>query len=926
MAEHADTAGGIPDLGPFGLTADQTALAPGDRTVTLPRSIPDLTLGWGVIRWIGDNLLHHNGPDAGKPFSLTEGQVRFLLHWYAVDAEGQWLSNHGVRRLAKGSGKAEILTAEVPTPTGWTTVGDLRVGDEVFGSDGVPTRVTQLHPVRDDLDSYRVTLSDGSSSVFSGEHLFDVDEFIGGPTRVRRTLSVAEMAETGLVFPRRLTAGKTRATKGGVGRFALPRNPVLELPDADLPIDPYLFGYWLGDGDSDAPRITVSAQDAPHLIEQIEAADVEHGELTPTSTAYRLRFGNGWARRALRELGVLGGKRIPAAYLRASADQRLALLQGLMDSDGTIAKNGAAEFCSCSPDLASGTAELIRSLGYKCNVRESDAVLNGRVVGKRYRIGFKPYSHRNVFRLPRKAERVQEMRRRPPERIVVSIERVDPEPMRCITVAAPDGLYLTGRTLWVTHNSPFAAVLALAELLGPVRVADFDSRVPGGVVGRPVVMPLVQVAATSERQTANTMRVIAAMSAKTTPLARTYGLSVGKTFVDTPGGGRLEQITSSASAAEGAEVTMVVADETEHWVPGNGGPDLLQTLTQNAAKSGSRVLETCNSWVPGQRSVAESTFDAWVDQVSGATRATQHTLYDAVVAPPNTALNDDPEPGELSLSDGLRFVYADCPWVDIEPIRQLIWNPSYDASRARRFYLNQPTSVSESWVEPQEWAAIANPDRKLVTREGDTPGEDVVLFFDGSESEDHTALVGCCMSDGHVFTLGVWAPDPRTGKIPRTAVQSVVESTKRRFNVLAFWADVRWWETSVHTDWPALFKDDLILHSRPGGRSPQSIAWDMRTYKYKFAEACEMALAEIQDRAFTHDGDWTTAQHIANARVREQQGRFAIGKSSPKSPAKVDAAVCVVGARMVYRALKDSPEYEKRLKRKSSKKGVFALA
>jgi hypothetical protein len=87
-----------------------------------------------------------------------------------------------------------------------------------------------------------------------------------------------------------------------------------------------------------------------------------------------------------------------------------------------------------------------------------------------------------------------------------------------------------------------------------------------------------------------------------------------------------------------------------------------------------------------------------------------------------------------------------------------------------------------------------------------------------------------------------------------------------------------------------------------------------------------MTLAEIQDRVFTHDGNWTTSQHIANARVREQQGRFAIGKASAKSPAKVDAAVCVVGARMVYRALKDSPEYEKRLKRKSSKKGVFALA
>lgn len=456
-------------------------------------------------------------------------------------------------------------------------------------------------------------------------------------------------------------------------------------------------------------------------------------------------------------------------------------------------------------------------------------------------------------------------------------------------------------------KSPFAAVLALAELLAPVRLDHFDADAPGGAVGRPVSMPLVQIAATSERQTANTMRMVRAMASKRSPLARRYGLQVGKTFVDAPDrGGKLEQITSSEGTAEGAEASFVVGDETEHWTPGMGGPGLMETLTQNAAKTGARVLETSNAWVPGVGSVAETTFEAWCDQQEGKTRATQHILYDARVAPANTALTDDPEEGQISLSEGLRFVYKDCPWVDIEPIKQQIWATNYPVSRSRRFFLNQPNAATGAWVSLQEWSVLARPERALVD------GEDVVLFFDGSKSNDNTALVGCCMDDGHVFTLGVWEPDPDTGVINTARVDSAVHAAFERFTVRAFWADVREWESFVKTSWPDEFGDDLLLWAVPRGKEPAPIAWDMRSHVYQFAEAAEMCLAEIQDGAFTHDGDWATSKHIGNARVNETRGRFSIKKESPKSPNKIDAAVCVIGARMVYRALKASPAWERR--------------
>ena len=353
-------------------------------------------------------------------------------------------------------------------------------------------------------------------------------------------------------------------------------------------------------------------------------------------------------------------------------------------------------------------------------------------------------------------------------------------------------------------------------------------------------------------------------------------------------------------------MSFVIGDETEHWTPGMGGPGLMETLTQNAVKTGSRVMETSNAWIPGAQSVAESTFEAWCEQQEGKARATQTILYDAIIAPPNTALHDEPADGEISLTDGLRHVYQDCPWVDIEPIKQQIWASNYPVSRSRRFFLNQPNAAEDAWVSLQEWSVLADPARELE------PDEEIVLFFDGSKSNDHTALVGCCMSDGHVFTVGVWAPERSTGVVNFAAVDSAVRRTFDRFTVLAFWADVREWESYVKTSWPEEFADDLLVWANPRGKESAAIAWDMRSHGYQFAEAAEMCFAEIQDGTFTHDGNWDTSRHIGNARVNETRGRFSIKKESPHSPNKIDAAVCVVGARMVYRAVKASTEYEKR--------------
>lgn len=850
-----------------------------------------------------DNLIQPNGPRAGQPFIPTDRQIAFLAHFYSLNHKGNFIYRQGIRRLAKGSGKAVNLLTPVLTPGGWRKFGDLRPGDYVFHPSGKPTMVTKTHPVGQ-WDTWEVELSDGTVETFTGEHLFAVEEFVGKSKRVRRILDVRTMAREGLVFDRPLTKGSTKATEAGVGKFALPETEPLAFPERDLPVDPWVLGYWLGDGTTGRGEATADVDDIPHVRERLRAAGYDIGGIWEKKEGGRGRkFSILGLVGDLRKAGVLNEKHIPDAYLYSSVEQRRALIQGLMDSDGYVDKKGSAEYCQVRKQVADGMAFLLRSMGVKVNVRESEARLYGRVTGPRYRLTFKPYKHQNLVTLPRRAERVREMRRKPVPRVIKDVRRVAPVDARCISVAAEDGLYLVGKTMVVTHNSPFAAALCLFELLGPCRFDHFDRHAPFGVVAKEMSMPLVQVVAVSESQTANTMRMVRAFCQKKGALARKYDLDPGKTFIETPGGGKLTQMTSSATSMEGGEVSFVVGDELEHWLPAQGGPAMLETIQQNAAKMGGRFMGTCNAWIPGEQSSGEAIFEAWCDQEDGLTRGKTKILYDARIAPPNTVLTDEPEEGQVGLTEALEYVYEDCPWVNLESIKEQIWSPEYPESRSIRFFLNRPNAAEASWITLEEWTQLRKPDRKVE------PGEKIVMFFDGSKSNDHTALVGCCMEDGHIFKIGHWRPEKPLNVVNVAAVDAGVRKAFDTYDVVAFWADVREWESFTRTAWPEDFGDRLIVPAVRGGMSASPIAWDMRSHAYQFAEAAETAYTEILQQTFTHDGDSALGEHVSNCRVNEFKGRWSVKKESPKSSKKIDLAVCMIGARMLYRHVKNSKEW-----------------
>jgi hypothetical protein len=180
------------------------------------------------------------------------------------------------------------------------------------------------------------------------------------------------------------------------------------------------------------------------------------------------------------------------------------------------------------------------------------------------------------------------------------------------------------------------------------------------------------------------------------------------------------------------------------------------------------------------------------------------------------------------------------------------------------------------------------------------------MFFDGSKSRDATALIGCRISDGHVFTLGIWEPnlslDP-DAVVPVEEVDRCVADAFATYEVAAFFADVQEWQSFALVSWPKDYGAGLRVKAVPTGTHPQPIAFDMRVKVRDFALAAELCQAEITAGLFTHDGDARLARHVANVRNRISQrsgmGMLALmGKETKDSPHKIDAAVAMVGARM----------------------------
>ena len=346
-------------------------------------------------------------------------------------------------------GKALEINTPIPTPDGWRRMGDLRLGDAVFDEQGMTCRVVAVSPVWRDRPVYRVLTDDGDEIIADAEHEW--------PVRLCRKRPVVRLKTT-----RYLAARKSKRAP------CIAAAKPLHLPSVDLPIDPYVLGVWLGDGRTKSSAIC-SADD--EIIAEVSRIEGGHNDYTARGNTHHFRIGPHYRSEGvaasqtlqgrLRMMGLIGNKRIPTTYLRASAEQRLALLQGLIDTDGYVAGDGQVEFCSMLSDLANDVKELVATLGHKASIVTGRATCNGKDCGTKYRVMF---YMAGAARLTRKAVKCRHGKRA--FNRYIAVEPAGVADTVCIEVDSPSHLFLAGKSMLPTHNSELASKRFPAWFMG----------------------------------------------------------------------------------------------------------------------------------------------------------------------------------------------------------------------------------------------------------------------------------------------------------------------------------------------------------------------------------------------------------------------------------------------------------------------------
>ena len=452
-------------------------------------------------------------------------------------------------------------------------------------------------------------------------------------------------------------------------------------------------------------------------------------------------------------------------------------------------------------------------------------------------------------------------------------------------------------------KSPFLAALACVEALADVVPDGWDAN--GQPVGKPwaeVRTPLVQIAAVSEQQTKNTWAPLLEMLEG--PVIDNYpGLEPLDTFVNLPRG-KIEPITSSPRTVKGNKPVFVVLDQTEEWVRSNNGLRFAEVIRINAAKVGGSTIESPNAYTPGEESVAEMTA-AFAVSIADGTAKDDGLLYDHREAPPDTDLTD-----RDSLLGGLRLAYGDSSGddqgcaihnpshpaghVDLETLIATIWDLGTSEQTARADFLNQITHASDSYLSQPEWAAVADPTKVVADF------EQITIGFDGSRGRargkpDATALIGCRVSDGHLFELGVWEAPDGPGETewqpPMTAIEAAVRNAFTRYRVVGAYMDpAKDWRSHVNA-WEATWGGSVSVRVS----KDHPFEWWMTGGRTGLVQrAVEQFEGAVRNGDLTHSGEYALTRHMLNARRRIKAGKLGLGKENDYSPRKIDAAVAAV--------------------------------
>lgn len=451
-------------------------------------------------------------------------------------------------------------------------------------------------------------------------------------------------------------------------------------------------------------------------------------------------------------------------------------------------------------------------------------------------------------------------------------------------------------------KDPLLAVLCLVELVGPSRFSHWDEK--GNPVGKAHPQAWVQVTAVNQSQTTNTMALIPSLISDL--MRETYDIKEGAVLIRAKRGkARLEAVTSSYRALEGKRTTFTLLNETHHWVSGNNGHKMYETIDGNATKKDSRYLSITNAYLPGEDSVAERQREAY-EKIEDGKAADIGFLYDSLEAHEKTPLTPE------ALRIVIPKIRGDAIWLRAETIIQSILDTTLSAARSRRMWLNQIVAEEDALYTKGDWDPHADPSLALKA------GDEVVLGFDGGKTDDATALVALRIVDQAAFLIGLWEkPDGPKGEnwiVPREQVDQSVRSAFEVFEVQGMYADVALWESYI-SEWSDDFREGLAVKST----AADGISYDMRSSLQRITRAHERLVQAILDGKVRHTGDRDLRRHVLNARRRTNNWGLSFGKESKDSPKKVDGYAALL---LAFECLHDFRTRGKPVKKRSGR-GYF---
>ena len=398
--------------------------------------------------------------------------------------------------LGRRSGKLLSLDTPLYTTSGWSTMGDIKVGEFVFAPDGTPTKVVAKSDIDYDEQAYELVFSNGDRIVAGENH-----EWVTLTKAQRKNASrgkyskdpVPQVFTTQQIYES-LTYGKPRRMlkKGSQTerreKFTVEYNHAIEItkplqfPEQELIIHPYLLGAWLGDGTYSSGQITGIDIEMFDYIEANCNQTIKHSEfvekshyIKPSNESDKIFL------HLIKEIGVFKNKHVPSIYKQASIEQRLELVRGLNDTDGYVdPKKFTVEFCNTNETLAYDYYELVCGLGFKASIKKSDAKLYGRKISDRWRVTYSVRPGDKVFNLTRKQSVLDNKSTiDKSDKYRVFIKECNPIPnpgMQCIQVEHPSHMYLSGRSMIPTHNSFLVSAMALYELYRLISMGHPQSR------------------------------------------------------------------------------------------------------------------------------------------------------------------------------------------------------------------------------------------------------------------------------------------------------------------------------------------------------------------------------------------------------------------------------------------------------------------